>query len=349
MRRLSLPTSLSVLALAAPAFAAPQESAVEAKASEEAQECTCTCEACLALHGPKAKPDRPAVVEVVAEPAEPLSQEERGYMGVTLGTSAAGVSLSSVVPGSPAEKAGLKAGDIVRSAEELPVGQMADLQEALSTLRPGAVVTLEVERGDEDLSFEFALGERAVLEARLSAPPAELVDVTEAIADPPPEAVAELIIGELEEIAAVDVPEEPAEEPLVELVEVPTEAEWIVLSEPRAEEAIVLPKEVPTVVWETPEEVDVEEIAELSFADSPEVIVTTPERDAPRVRGKRIDSDALPDGYIEIETRRERRPAASSERNAALRKRIARLEREVAELSKMIEELRTELRKRNPR
>jgi serine protease Do len=55
--------------------------------------------------------------------------------------------VTSILPGSPALKAGLKPGDVVVGVDTHRVNSSADLQERLYTVAPGTTVKLEVERG----------------------------------------------------------------------------------------------------------------------------------------------------------------------------------------------------------
>jgi hypothetical protein len=71
-----------------------------------------------------------------------------------------GLRLSGVTPGSPADKAGIRAGDVV---VELGGKQVTDLQtysDALYSHKPGDEVTVVVLRGTERLTFKVTLGRR---------------------------------------------------------------------------------------------------------------------------------------------------------------------------------------------
>jgi S1-C subfamily serine protease len=81
--------------------------------------------------------------------AENLSGQLGAYFGAPENE---GVLVREVTPGSPADKAGIKAGDVIIKANGMPVHSLADLHEelhlALTLLRKGATmdVTLTVER-----------------------------------------------------------------------------------------------------------------------------------------------------------------------------------------------------------
>lgn len=104
-----------------------------------------------------------------ASAAGDFSLIDRGYLGVEPGPLESGcVSLLRVVPGSPAEKAGLKPGDIVAKLDGAPVFQLPPMGSPgaethsstvnylgayIGTLKPGSKVTLEIRRGNESLTI----------------------------------------------------------------------------------------------------------------------------------------------------------------------------------------------------
>jgi len=62
-----------------------------------------------------------------------------------------GVVVSSVVPGSPAEEAGLRAGDLIEMVGNKPVGTVAEFRKQLSDRPAGESVLVLVRRGDQTL------------------------------------------------------------------------------------------------------------------------------------------------------------------------------------------------------
>jgi membrane-associated protease RseP (regulator of RpoE activity) len=91
---------------------------------------------------------------------------ERGY-GAYLGTvpdfaerSEPGVLVAAVRPGSPAEKAGIAAGDVVSGVGRVEVRTLADLGVALKANRPGDTVEVRFSRGGEARRVQATLGER---------------------------------------------------------------------------------------------------------------------------------------------------------------------------------------------
>ena len=69
-----------------------------------------------------------------------------------------GFRLSGVSPGGPAEKAGLKGGDIMLKFGDKEINNIYDYVYALQDHVPGDVVTVVVKRGEQKLSLTLTLG-----------------------------------------------------------------------------------------------------------------------------------------------------------------------------------------------
>jgi len=77
-----------------------------------------------------------------------------------LGTSAkSGVAVAQVVPGSPAEKAGLQPRDVITAVDGSDLKDESDLARALAKHKPGDKITLTVVRGTDQSSVAITLGE----------------------------------------------------------------------------------------------------------------------------------------------------------------------------------------------
>lgn len=68
-----------------------------------------------------------------------------------------GYALTGVTKGGPAEKAGIKAGDIIIQLGESRIGNLEDFDSALRKFSAGDRVTVTVKRGDEEKKFEVTL------------------------------------------------------------------------------------------------------------------------------------------------------------------------------------------------
>jgi putative serine protease PepD len=82
--------------------------------------------------------------------------------GVSTPTAGGGTAIASVVAGSPAAAAGLRAGDVVVAFDHQPIARMPDLLVALRGYSPGDHVDVEVTRDD---------GSRVTVQVALAEPP----------------------------------------------------------------------------------------------------------------------------------------------------------------------------------
>ncbi|MGH2463862.1 MAG: S1C family serine protease, partial [Candidatus Limnocylindrales bacterium] len=79
---------------------------------------------------------------------------------VSGGQDASGANQPAVVAGSPADKAGVKDGDIVTSIEGQAVDGDHPLDAVLTQFAPGRTVTLGINRGGKTLNLQLTLGTR---------------------------------------------------------------------------------------------------------------------------------------------------------------------------------------------
>jgi peptidase M28-like protein/PDZ domain-containing protein/PA domain-containing protein len=70
-----------------------------------------------------------------------------------------GVAIERLAPGGPAEKQGLKAGDVILKVGKVQLNSLQDLFEGLATLEPGSKVKLTYRRGEKTTTIDFKLGE----------------------------------------------------------------------------------------------------------------------------------------------------------------------------------------------
>ena len=110
---------------------------------------------------------RTATITFVPGQSAPATQNRAGGSGTYLGSIPdftpveRGVLLSGVGPGSPAEKAGLLAGDIILRLGAHEVADLQALTDALRAHEPGDVVEVAVKRAGRDLVLRVELGDRA--------------------------------------------------------------------------------------------------------------------------------------------------------------------------------------------
>jgi len=97
---------------------------------------------------------------------------ERGFLGVELVSITAdtaraqnlkvkeGAGLRAVTPGSPAEKAGLRVGDIIVKVGDHDVKNLGDVTNALAKYKPGQTVKVQVSRNGSTVAVDVTLGDR---------------------------------------------------------------------------------------------------------------------------------------------------------------------------------------------
>jgi S1-C subfamily serine protease len=68
-----------------------------------------------------------------------------------------GVRITGTVPGSPAEKAGLQAGDVIVKLGDKPIASMRDFSDALKAFVPGEKVAVTYQRDGQTKTTETTL------------------------------------------------------------------------------------------------------------------------------------------------------------------------------------------------
>jgi putative serine protease PepD len=99
-------------------------------------------------------------VRTVVETLKTGGEIERGYLGVRLAETDDGVRLSDVLPGEPAERAGLENGDVVLEADGKPVESGSDIQSAVGAHKPGEKLELRIDRNGDERTVTVTLGTR---------------------------------------------------------------------------------------------------------------------------------------------------------------------------------------------
>ena len=97
-------------------------------------------------------------------PPEWGSPQLRPYLGVRVHQLEKGAEVLEIVPESPAEKSGLREGDLILAVDDDEVTLETPLVGLITDHEPGDTVTLTVERDGQEREIEVELGERLVLE-----------------------------------------------------------------------------------------------------------------------------------------------------------------------------------------
>ena len=109
-------------------------------------------------------------VNLLERPDKPVPPHNRGYLGVGLTDltpqlgdyfgvkKGGGVLINNVTKDSPADKAGLKAGDVVIKAGDRKIGDSAELSRFVKRQGPGAKVDLTILRKSRQRKIEVTLG-----------------------------------------------------------------------------------------------------------------------------------------------------------------------------------------------
>lgn len=95
------------------------------------------------------------------ESGDPTPEAERhAWVGFYPQAGDDGIAISGVVPGGPADAAGLQRGDLLVSVDAHPVGTLRQLYRALWRKGPGQVVDMQVLRDESIQVFEVLAGDR---------------------------------------------------------------------------------------------------------------------------------------------------------------------------------------------
>jgi serine protease Do len=127
------------------------------------------------------------VVDVYNDLISPSHKVTRGSIGIQFreGLSGAvnrvygfknGVLVQEVQPGGPADKAGLKAGDIIVSIDGRPIKDGDDLVNEIASRRPGSTIRLGYNRDGKPQDTTVTIGDRDTVFADLNNPQPESTD-----------------------------------------------------------------------------------------------------------------------------------------------------------------------------
>jgi len=94
-----------------------------------------------------------------------VTNSHRAALGVQVATvngaggAPAGAGVVAVTPGGPADRAGIRSGDVIRSVGHAPIDDTQSLMETLAAAQPGQQVTVTVSRDGQSLDLRITLGE----------------------------------------------------------------------------------------------------------------------------------------------------------------------------------------------
>ena len=100
-------------------------------------------------------------VSSVASQLIATGKAEHAYLGVSVGNQGAnGARINSVRSGTPAQRAGLRSGDVITAVDGEQISSGAELQSAIDGKRPGDTVSITYRRGGKSTTVDVKLGTR---------------------------------------------------------------------------------------------------------------------------------------------------------------------------------------------
>ena len=99
------------------------------------------------------------VAPIVAE-IEATGHAEHGWLGITLDDGDTAIGIAGVDNGGPAQKGGLRRGDIVTQVDNVPVTSARMLLRSIAAARPGVVLSFRIRRGKQSLTLPIHIGPR---------------------------------------------------------------------------------------------------------------------------------------------------------------------------------------------
>lgn len=101
-----------------------------------------------------------AARDLPARESRPTPPPSSAYLGVAFDPGEGGAKVSQVLPGTGAEKAGLKVDDIVVALAGEAVQDLDNVLGILQKHKPGDTIEMKVKRGDKELELKATLGKR---------------------------------------------------------------------------------------------------------------------------------------------------------------------------------------------
>jgi S1-C subfamily serine protease len=86
------------------------------------------------------------------------TEEERGFLGIQFQGMEGEPKISGFADNSPAEKAGLKEGDVIVKIRDKAIKEFSDIQDVMQKTKPGDKLSVTVKRDDKEKTFTVTLG-----------------------------------------------------------------------------------------------------------------------------------------------------------------------------------------------
>ena len=93
-------------------------------------------------------------------PFAKLPEKGKGFLGIATEAAEGGLKITKVGAKSPADKAGLKEGDLIRKLNGAELAEREDLKSELAEMAPGDELELEIVREGKDEKIKLELGKR---------------------------------------------------------------------------------------------------------------------------------------------------------------------------------------------
>src|SRR4051812_9184435 len=100
-----------------------------------------------------------AVVAVAGSSAGAVRADEKGFLGIAFKASEdpKGFAVEQVVPDGPAEKAGVKVGDVITKVDGKALGELQELADYVGGKKPGDKLALTLSRDGKETELKVTL------------------------------------------------------------------------------------------------------------------------------------------------------------------------------------------------
>jgi putative serine protease PepD len=98
------------------------------------------------------------VTLLLNEQSSTTASGEHPWLGIDVAGSPLGVVVTDVVPGSPAQAAGLERGDLITGIDNQPVGTVDSVSAALDGAHTGSRIEIQFSRGPVSFTTQATLG-----------------------------------------------------------------------------------------------------------------------------------------------------------------------------------------------